>query len=66
MKRDTVVIIYLSLSLLVVQYLLMKSQQRTAYLEGRQSVFDSAASTDNCYAKDGDCMHNPNGEVTEK
>lgn len=65
MKQDTIVIVYLSLSLLVLQVLLTRSLQRTAYLEGRQAVYDSftqVQGSDNCYARDGNCEDNPNGE----
>lgn len=55
MKQETVVIVYLSLSLLFVQFLLMRSQRHEAYLEGRQAVYDSfAESYDN--AGEGYCF----------
>lgn len=43
-KRDTfshITIVYLSLSLLVLQWLYMKSSRKEAFLEGRQSVYNS-------------------------
>ena len=51
MNRDTVVIVYLSISLAVVQFFWLKAEKRAAYLDGRQSVFNDMAAS----AEDGTC-----------
>lgn len=65
--KNNIVIIYLSLSLLMVQYLWMKAEKRNSYLEGKQEAFNNLAipeKEDTCYAINHDCVHNPNGEIT--
>lgn len=65
MKQHDIVIVYLSLSLLVVQWFWLRSVKHEAYLEGRQSVYDSFAATAGdgiCYANSDDCLNNPNGK----
>lgn len=65
MKQESIVIAYLSISLLVLQYFLMRSEKKVSFLEGKQAVYDSFAESDNqnnCYALNNDCKHNPNGK----
>lgn len=63
MKQQSVVIVYLSLSLFVLQWMYLKSEKHNAYLQGKQAVYDAmAASTEDgtCYALNNNCVDNPN------
>lgn len=53
MNEKNIVLIYLSLSLLVLQWVYIKSERRNAFLEGKQAVYDSFAVSDTegyCFA----------------
>lgn len=43
MDRNLLVIIYLSLSLLVVQFFWMKAEKRVSYLQGQQDLYQQMA-----------------------
>lgn len=57
LSRDTAVILWLSLNLLVIQFFWMKAEKQSSYLAGRASVFEELSSRE-----DGtgfDCSRKP-------
>ena len=65
LTRSELVILYLSISLSVMQWVYLKEARRLAYLEGRQSVFTEQSTIDTpentCIAPGGKKCNNGRG-----